>query len=76
MHNLDTIRAGVVIFDPDMGAEVIDAIGKKVGTFIRIKNTFHPDHDGASTFYYRTVLGNLTLESGKTCRDIFNHDVW
>ena len=35
MHNLDTIRAGVVIFDPDMGAEVIDAIGKKVGTFIR-----------------------------------------
>ena len=71
MHNLDTIRAGVVIFDPDMGAEVIDAIGKKVGTFIRIKNTFHHYHE-----MRRPFITSLCSATSRSCRDIFNHDVW
>ena len=67
--NVDTVRAGIIVHDAALLAQVYDAIAAKVGTFLRVKNAFA---EGAVVNYgYRAILGNLRLESGLTVRRVF-----
>ena len=69
MWNIDTIRLGVVVYDPRLIAAVYAAIDGKVGSAIRVKNAFAV---GAEVNYgYRAILCNLRFESGVTVREVF-----
>ena len=67
--NVDTVRAGIIVHDAALLAQVYDAIAAHVGIFLRVKNAFA---EGAVVNYgYRAILGNLRLESGLTVRRVF-----
>ena len=59
MHNIDTIRAGVVVEDASIIEEVFDTIGKEVGPWLRVKNNYRPAFDSKMSYGYRALLGNL-----------------
>ena len=75
--NVDTVRAGIIVHDAALLAQVYDAIAAHVGIFLRVKNAFA---EGAVVNYgYRAILGNLRLESGLTVRRVFggaHTDTW
>ena len=75
--NVDTVRAGIIVHDAALLAQVYDAIAAHVGIFLRVKNAFA---EGAVVNYgYRAILGNLRLESGLTVRRVFggaHADTW
>ena len=75
--NVDTVRAGIIVHDAVLLAQVYDAIAAHVGIFLRVKNAFA---EGAVVNYgYRAILGNLRLESGLTVRRVFggaHADTW
>ena len=67
--NVDTVRAGIIVHDAALLAQVYDAIAANVGIFLRVKNAFA---EGAVVNYgYRAILGNLRLESGLSVRQVF-----
>ena len=78
MHNIDTIRAGVVVEDASIIEEVFDTIGKEVGMWLRVKNNYRPAFDSKMSYGYRALLGNLKYESGVTCGALFgeNDTAW
>ena len=78
MHNVDTIRAGVVVDDAALMGEVFDAIGAEVGPWLRVKNNYRPAFDATASYGYRALLANLRYESGMTCGELFrdNWDAW
>ena len=75
--NVDTVRAGIIVHDAALLAQVYDAIAANVGIFLRVKNAFA---EGAVVNYgYRAILGNLRLESVLTVRRVFggvHADTW
>ena len=67
--NVDTVRAGIIVHDAALLAQVYATIAAHVGIFLRVKNAFA---EGAVVNYgYRAILGNLRLESGLTVRRVF-----
>ena len=76
MHNIDTVRAGVVVNDASIMEEVFDVIGKEVGPWLRVKNNYREACDASESNGYRALLGNLKYESGLTCRELFGHRAW
>ena len=75
--NVDTVRAGLVVYDADMVDTVLEAVGSGVGPYLRTKNLFA---EGATAnFGYRTILANLQLVSGLTIGQVFggaNRATW
>ena len=69
--NVDTVRNGIIVEDVELMAPVHEAIGAKVGAFVRGKNLFRPDYDATQSYGYRNFLGNLRLESGLSVLQVF-----
>ena len=79
MHNIDTVRAAVVLEDASIMKEVFDAIGAEVGPWLRVKNNYRAEFDSNENHGYRALLGNLKFASGLTCKEVFggeNTDTW
>ena len=74
MHNIDTVRAGVVVNDASLMEDVFDAIGAEVGPWLRVKNNYRSAFNAKESYGYRALLGNLTHSSGMTCGEIFGGD--
>ena len=71
MHNLDAVRAGVVVTDASIMEEVFDTIGAEVGPWLRVKNNYREAFDATESYGYRALLGNLKYCSGCTCDEVF-----
>lgn len=65
--NIDTVRAGVIVYNVAHMEAVYEAIGK-VGSYLRVKNGFST---AESNYGYRAILVNLKLESDRTVDEIF-----
>ena len=81
MHNLDTVRAGVVVTDPAIMEDVFDAIEADVGPWLRVKNNYRAEFDAVDSYGYRALIGNLKHSSGMVCSELFEggpetDDVW
>ena len=76
MHNIDTIRAGVIVKDAAIMGEVFDTIGKEVGPWLRVKNNYREAFDSKESYGYRALLGNVKYESGVLCKSLFADPFW
>ena len=56
--NVDTVRAGIIVHDAALLAQVYDAIAAHVGIFLRVKNAFA---EGAVVNYGYRALGKRAV---------------
>ena len=52
MHNLDSVRAGVVVKDASIMEEVYETIGREVGPWLRVKNNYREAFDSKESHGY------------------------